>query len=374
MKIISCNPTNKFYQRQFIQLPFDLYRNDPNWVPPLLMDMRQIFNRQKHSFYEHGKAQFLLAVKDDRVVGRLVMLNNLNMPTTSSGKTGNFYFFETEEDPEIAKRLFDKGIAWARNQELSMLLGPKGMTPLDGLGILVKGFEHQPAFGMPYNPSYYPHFLSQCGFEQVRTIESGYIQPQAFKLPEKVIKAAELVKKKKGFHVLKIHTRSQLKKAVLMLGEMYNHALVGTEGNAPLSKNDLETITQGLLWIAKPNLIKLIMKNDDPVGFVLAYPDISDALKAAHGRLFPFGWIRVLYEKHHTSCVDINGIGITEKYRGLAATALLFAELYKSIGTTKQFKHAEIIQIGVENERMHRELRDMGIHFYKAHALFKRDI
>lgn len=372
MKIISFDPENKYYQRQFIRFPFDLYRNDPHWVPPLLMDMRQIFDRKKHGFYEHGMAHFLLAIKDDRVVGRLAVLNNHNMQTNAIDKTGNFYLFETEEDPDIAKRLFEKGITWAKDQGLSELLGPKGMTPLDGLGVLVKGFEHQPAFGMPYNPIYYPQYLSQCGFELVRTIESGYVQPQAFKLPEKVMKAAELIKEKKGFHLLQINSRRELKKAVLMLGEMYNNALVGTEGTAPLSTNDLETITLGLLWIAKPNLIKLIMKNDEPVGFILAYPDISDALKASNGRLFPFGWIRILSEKYHTSWVDINGIGIVEHYRGLAATALMFAELYKSITSVKQFKHAEIIQIGTENERMHRELRGMGISFYKTHALFKK--
>ncbi len=374
MNIISFDPENASYRYNFIQFPFILYQNDPNWVPPLLMDMRQIFNRERHGFYTHGNAYFLLAVKDDRVIGRLVMLNNLNLKSSSSQKTGHFFLFESEKDPEIAKKLFDKGVAWAQKQGLTKLIGPKGMTPLDGLGMLVKGFEYQPAFGMPYNPPYYPQFLLDYGFTKAKTIESGYLDPHSFKLPDKVLKAAEIIKDKKGFHVLEMHTRSDLKKAVMVLGEMYNHALEGTEGNAPLSESDLETIMSGLLLIAKPELIKLIMKEGDPVGFLLAYPDISAALKASRGRVFPFGWMRILYEKRHTSLVNINGMGIVEKYRGLAATALLFSELYKSITTSRQFNHAEIIQIGAENDRMHRELRGMGINFHKAHALFKMEI
>ncbi len=142
----------------------------------------------------------------------------------------------------------------------------------------------------------------------------------------------------------------------------------------PLSDEDIATITRGLLWIAQPELIKLILKGDQPVGFLLAYPDISAGLQATRGRVFPFGWIRLLWEKSHSPWIDINGAGIIAEYRGMAATALLFAELFHSVTASGQFDHAEVIQIGVENERMRRELQGMGIDFYKTHALFELQI
>jgi len=170
---------------------------------------------------------------------------------------------------------------------------------------------------------------------------------------------------------MQLKSRKDLNKAVKVLGESYNAALAGTEGNLPITENDLQTMTRGLLWIAQPELIKIIMKEDTAVGFILAYPDISSALQVTKGQLFPFGWLALLWEKHHTEWMNINGIGIIEDYRGMAGTALLFAELYKSVKRSKQFHHVEVVQIGMDNARMRNELSNMGIDFYKSHGLYE---
>ena len=374
MKILPFDPENKRLRRQFIRMPFRLYQDDGNWVPPLMMDMRLAFNRHRHGFYQHGDVKFLLAVEDNRPIGRLMMLHDHATQSGNPSNTARFYYFESENNPEIAQRLFAAGTDWARTRGLDKIFGPKGMTPLDGLGMLVRGFEYPAAFGMPYNPPYYPAFLKECGFTQVREAESGFLDPEKFVLPEKVHRAAALIQERKGFRVLKLSSRKDLREAVSYLGEMYNAALVGTEGNSPLTEQDLQSMTTGLLWIAQPELIKLIFKDDQPVGFLLAYPDIAKGLKATHGRILPFGWIRLLWEKRNSDWIDINGAGIAAEYRGLAATALLFSEMEKSVTTSGQFKHGEVIQIGTENERMHAELRGMGIDFYKSHALFEMEI
>ena len=374
LKIVPFAPENTHLRSQFMRLPFRLYRDDPNWVPPLMMDLRRVFNRKQNSFYQHGEVQFLLALENGRPVGRLAVLYNKSAQPDFEQDTANFYLYETSSNPQITKRLFDTGIEWARAHGLKHIIGPKGMSPLDGLGMLVRGFEHRPAFGIAYNPEYYPKFLMDYGFRQTGEIGSGYLDSHNINLPDKVFKAAELVQERKGFRVLQLHSRKDLRNAMTLLGEMYNGALQGTEGNVPLSNEDLSTITQGLLWIAQPELIKLILKDDQPVGFLLAYPDISAGLQATGGRVFPFGWVRLLWEKYHTRWVNINGAGIVAEYRGMAATALLFAELYRSVTGSGQFSHAEVVQIGDENERMRRELQGIGIEFYKTHALFELDI
>lgn len=357
-----------------MRLPFQLYQDNPNWTPPLMMDMRLAFNRRRHGFYRHGDVQCFLAVDHQRPIGRLMMLHNRADQPGDSLQTAQFYYFESEDDPEITRQLFSAGADWARTRGLQRIFGPKGMTPLDGLGILVRGFEHRAIFGMPYNPPYYPAFLKEFGFTQVREAESGYLDPAQFILPEKVHRAAQIIQERKGFRVLKLSSRNDLRKALHFLGDMYNAALIGTEGNTPLSDQDLRSMTNGLLWIAQPELIKLIFKDDQPVGFLLAYPDIARGLQATRGRVFPFGWIRLLWEKHHSDWIDINGAGIAAEYRGMAATALLFSEMYQSVTSSGQFKHGEVIQIGMENERMRAELRGMGIDFYKSHAMFEMEI
>jgi len=127
MRIIQFEPENKYYQKLFIKLPFELYRDNPKWVPPLVNDMRSIFNRNEHGFYKHGYVQFLLAMDGDQPVGRLVMLNNFKRLADKPSKTGYFYLFESQNDFSIAVQLFSKGIEWAKEQKIDIsFLGQKG--------------------------------------------------------------------------------------------------------------------------------------------------------------------------------------------------------------------------------------------------------
>ena len=115
------------------------------------------------------------------------------------------------------------------------------------------------------------------------------------------------------------------------------------------------------------------MKDDLAVGFLFAYPDVSDAVKRTNGRLFPFGWIRLLFELRRTKWININGAGMAEGYRGVGGTALLFSEMYKSVAESR-YRYADVVQIGTENENMQREMRKIGIDFYKTHRLYQLDI
>jgi len=370
MEILSFQPENRNYRKKFIRLPFEIYRNDPNWVPPLANDVRSIFNKKQHGFYQHGDVNFLIAMDGPHAIGRLVMLQNFN----DSSRTAHFFLFEAQNNFSIAQKLFEKGVAWARERNLKKIYGPKGMTPMSGLGLLVRGFNLLPAFGMPYNPGYYPEFFRTFGFTQVDESESGIFRTDAINLPIKIRKAAELVRQRKGFYTLRISNKKELRKAISKFGVMYNATLAGDETGIPLTEADLDTIASGLLWIAQPELVKIIMKGDQAIGFLLTYPDVSKALQQTQGRIFPFGWIRILWEKSHSKRVNINGIGVIEKYRGMAGTAVLFSELYDSVTSSDQFTHAEVIQIGLENERMRHELREIGIDFNKTHAMFELDI
>jgi hypothetical protein len=128
-----------------------------------------------------------------------------------------------------------------------------------------------------------------------------------------------------------------------------------------------------MLWFADPRLIKIIFKDDQPVGFLFAYPDISAALQRCQGKLWPVGWLDCLLEMRRTKWVNINGAGIIEKYRGLGGTALLFSEMRQSIAEGR-FEHADLVQIGADNDKMQRELRDLGIDFYKTHRMYQRTL
>lgn len=359
--------------RRFTRFPFELYRGTPQWVPPIGADERDKLS-PRHPFYRHSQAAFFLAQDEGGAVrGRLAVLDHRLHNQYAQARTAFFCLFECVDDLPTARALFDAGAAWAAARGLDCLFGPKSFTALDGLGLLVRGYEHRPALGQPYNPPYYADLLAGCGFEPAGSeILSGYL-PGSVTLPEKVELVAARVQERGWLRVRSFRSRGELRALVRELPGLYNGAMAGTEGGTPLTAEEAQAMAAQVLLFADPRLIKLIYKEDTPVGFLLAYPDVSAAVQRCRGRLFPLGWLYLLLELRRTQWININGAGIVERYRGLGGTALLFSEMAKSV-RLRGTPHAEVVQIGAENERMLNELRGLGVDFYKAHQMFRRAI
>ncbi len=373
MKIVRVDQEDKRQVGEFLDLPFTIYRGCPQWVPPLASDAKAMLDRTRHPFYRHSDAAFILVYGDTRhAVGRLAVLDNRHYNEYNREATAFFYLFECDDNSTAAKMLFDTATEWARSRGLNRLWGPKGFTALDGMGMLVRGFEHRPALGIPYNHAYYQRLVEENGFRGTTDVVSGYFGWKA-RLPEHIHRVAEMVRRRRGLRILTFRSRRDLAKVVPRLQKLYNDSLAGTTGNTPLTDDEARAMADQILWFADPRLIKLIAKGDELVGFVFAYPDISAALQRTRGRLFPFGWIDLLLELRRTRWVNLNGAGIVEKYRGLGGTAILFDEMAKSLRAGK-FEHADIVQVGVENDKMQRELRDLGIDFYKMHRMYEKEI
>ncbi len=358
--------------RQFLDLPARIYRSVPQWVPPLASDARRMLDRRRHPFYRHSEAAFFLAQQGGQTVGRIAVLENRNYNAYNKERTAFFYLFECEDNSEASQALFGATLEWARRRHLDRLLGPKGLTPLDAMGLLVRGFEHRPALGIPYNPPYYASLVEAAGLRKSGEQVSGYLD-RSVEFPERIHRLAELVQKRRGLRVARYRSRRDLRSLVPRLGKLYNDAMGATTGNVPLTPDEIQTIANQMMLFADPSLVKIVFKDDEPVGFLFAYPDVSAALQRTGGRLLPLGWIDILLEFRRTRWININGAGIIEKYRGLGGTALLFSEMCKSVMESR-FEFADIVQIGVENDPMQREMRDLGINFYKMHRTYERAI
>jgi hypothetical protein len=370
MMIQEISTTHPHHIRLFLNLPFLLYRDVPQWVPPLADDARRMLDRRRHPFYRHSDAAFFLAWEGERVIGRLAVLDNAHYNQHNCERTAFFYLFECADDPAAAQGLFDAAFAWACGRGLNRIIGPKGFTALDGMGLLVKGFEYRPALGIPYNLAYYPALVEAAGFDSLEDVVSGYLGA-ATTFPPRIHEVAERVMARRGLRVARFRRRSDLRALVPHLQGLYNAAIEGTSGNAPLTAEEARTMAQQILWFADPRLIKVVYKGGEAIGFLFAYPDISAALQRTRGRLFPWGWIAVLREFRRTEWININGAGLLPQHRGLGGTALLFSEIHKSI-VASGCRHVEIVQVGVGNERMQRELSDLGVDFYKTHRLYQR--
>jgi len=369
MNIIKIKSGDRKNIKKFIDFPFRLYENIPQWVPPVRSDIRKIF-KSKHAFYNYGEAALFIACDEDKVVGRIGVANNHRYNDFHKSKTAFFYYFETIEDPIVVKSLFSKGFDWARNQGLDHILGPKGLMVLDGFGMLVDGFEHQGVFGQPYNLPYYPKLIEELGFKKVKDVYTGYIDKNS-QFPEKVLKAAELVKERFGFWSPTLKSKADLKDVIDEFMKLYNESLAGPAGNPPITDRDLGQMATQLLRIADPKLVKLIYKDNQPVGWILGYPDISDALQKAKGYLFPFGWLRILLESKRTNRIVLNGIGIVDDYQRLGGTAILYTEIYNSV-KDKHYDYAELLQLREENINILMETSNFDIHFHKTHRLYEK--
>ncbi|HOG48672.1 MAG TPA: hypothetical protein PLJ35_07095 [Anaerolineae bacterium] len=370
MDIIQIDTDDRRRVRQFIELPFRIYHNTPQWVPPLASDMQLILDRRRYPFYRHSEADFFLAVDGGRAVGRIVAIDNRNFNAFHHENTGFFYLFECEDSLEASGALFEAACAWARARGLTRIVGPKGFTALDGMGLLVKGFDLRPAIGIPYNPPYYQALIEAAGFERLDDDVSGQLDVSA-PFPEHIHRLSEIVQRRRGLRILRLKNKRELRAIIPQVGEMYNRSVGANFDQVPLTADEIKAMADQLLPIADPSLIMVVMKGDDPVGFLLAYPDISAALQRCKGRLFPFGWLDILIESKRTKWINVNGGGVVERYRGLGGTAVLFSELQKA-AVAGGYKHAEGVQISVSNDKMQREMRDLGIDFNKMHRMYQR--
>ena len=380
MNIIQLDLHNKKQVDDFLRLPFSVYRDTPPWVPPLQMDERLRLSPKRFPFYKHSQAAFFLGYKrsspvDDGThpIGRLAVLDNRRYNEFNKTRTAFFYLFECENNLEAATALFNCAFDWARSRGLDRIIGPKGFTPLDGFGLLVKGFEHRPAFGLPYNPAYYVDLIEAQGFIKDGESVSGYLGT-SIQFPPRIHQLAERLAQRRGLRIARCNTRADLRALVPYLKELYNNSLEGTTGNTPLTDEEVNSMANQLIWLADPKLIKMIMKDEKIVGFLFAYPDISAALQKTRGRLFPFGWQTCLRELRRTDWININGAGLLPEYRGSGGTAILYSEMFKSVSENPRYKHADVVQIGVENENMQREMENFGINFYKMHRMYCKEL
>jgi GNAT superfamily N-acetyltransferase len=373
MNIIQLDLANKQQIQDFLSLPSRIYRDIPQWVPPLEGEERARLDLRRYPFYRHSEAAFFLKYRDGIPVGRLAVLDNRPYNDHNHEETAFFYLFECEPEPVSAGGLFESAFDWARRRGLKRVLGPRGFTALDGLGLLERGFERRPALGMPYNPPYYSELIKAQGFEKEAEIVSGYLGPD-IQFPERIHELAARIRERRGLNIARFRTRRELRSALRYLKILYNSTLEGTSGGTPITDKEIKTLASQMLWFADPNLIKIVMKDDRPVGFLLAYPDISAALQKTKGRLFPFGWITILREIHTTDWININGAGMIEEYRGLGGTAILYSEMFKSVIENPRYRNAEVVQIGRENEKMQREMENFGVDFYKIHRMYLKNL
>jgi hypothetical protein len=360
--------------RAFLEFPYGLYRDCPQWVPPLRGEVRALLER-RHPFFGHSPGEFFLARRGGATVGRVLALENTRFNSRHDRRFAWFYLFECLEDPEAAAALLAAVERWARARGLTAVAGPGGMGAGSGAGVLVDGFEHRAAMTMMgWNHPYYPALLEGAGYASYKNYYSARLEAATFRMPERVRRLAEKTLERGRFRLQEFKSKRELLALAPRLGQIYNTAIAASHPDAyPYTEAELGQVIRQFAQVAEPGLIKVIAYDSRPAGFVFGFPDLSAALQRARGRLAPWNLLDLAAEYRRTDSLIINGAGILPEYQRLGGNALLYHTL-ELTANTGRFRYGEMTQIADTTALMLSDMQTLGGRIYKTHRVYKRDL
>ena len=359
-------------RRRFLDLPHAVHADHPLWVPELRRDISFAMNRRRHPFYRHSDAAFLLAVDRGRAVGRLSVLDHRPYNEFRGRREAFFHHFEGIDDETVSQVLFEAAGEWARERGLDALVGPRGMLPTDGHGILVEGFERPPVVGVPWHPPYYDRLVKAAGLEKVTDYLSG-VAEMDHEVPAQVFEAADQVAEAGGYEFKQFESRREVRRWTERLGGLYNATFEENFEYTPINSAEMKVVADQFLPIVDPRLIVLLMQGDDIAGYLFMLPDVADALREIRGRLFPFGWWRLLREVKRTDKVAMLAFGLMPAHRGVGANLLMYATIARH-ASDHRYRRAEVVQVEEGNVPMMKNMAAMDVPWTKRHRMYRVEL
>lgn len=317
--------------RKFVAFPETLYADERNWTPSFLFDDMNTLNPKKNPAFEFCEAQCWTAWKEGRMAGRIAGIINHRFVEKWGKKFARFGWIDFIDDFEVASVLVKTVEDWARAKGMEGLHGPWGFTDLDREGMLVEGFGEQATFATIYNYPYYPSFMERLGYaKEVDWVEFRVTTPES--IPEKVLRVNELLSKRAGVRIYEWKTRKELKtKFGAQVFELIDEAYAGLYGTTPLSPRQVQAYIDQYLNFVDPRFTKIMVDSQERLaGFAITIPSLSDALYKSRGRLFPFGWARLLAALRTPKSLDMMLVAVRKEYLARGTVALLMTALNKS--------------------------------------------
>jgi GNAT superfamily N-acetyltransferase len=354
--------------KQFIDLPYTLYRDDPYWVPPLRIAVKELLDRKKHPFYLNADAAFFLARQNGRVVGRIAGILDKAHNRVHEENAGFFGFFESVNDPAVASALLARAREWTGARGAQFLRGPVSPSTNYECGMLVDGFDSSPMVMMTYNPRYYPELMEQAGLRKAKDLLAYLSHAQKVEL-KKIGRVADRVLATSGVRVRPINMKD-FQGDVERVWEVYCKAWSKNWGFIPMSRDEFFAMGKEMKQILKPELVLLGEVDGHVVGFALALPDVNYALKPAGGSLLPTGLLKILYYQRLIKSVRVLALGVIEEYRTSGVAAAFYATLVRN-ARQLGYGDCEMSWILEDNTMMNRSIEVMGAKRYKTYRIYE---
>jgi GNAT superfamily N-acetyltransferase len=360
--------------RDFIMLPFRLYRDAEMWVPPLISERRKHLDRKRNPFFEHAEAEYFLARRGDRVVGRVSAQVDHRFNEFQDNDWGQFGFFECEDDPEAAAALLAAAEGWLRERKRDHVIGPLDFSTNHECGLLVEGFDRRPQILENWHHPYYGPLIEASGFEKAMDLYkwSLHVQGRSEVMPV-LFELADKLEPEHGITIRGMRKRD-LQGEIARFMEIYNAAWERNWGFVPLTEAEIQAYAKDLKPVLDPNWAMVAETRDgETVGVALTLPDYNQVLKKLHGRLLPFGWLTALRERKKIDAVRVFALGVKPEYQHTGVAAGLYKRHYDMAEATPQ-KGGETGWILEINKPMNRGMEAMGGEIVKRYRIYGKDL
>jgi GNAT superfamily N-acetyltransferase len=360
-----------------VKLPWRLYRNEPNWVPPLISERKKFLDRDENPFFEHAEAEYFLAWRDGEPVGRISAHVDRNFNEFQQNDWGLFGFFEAEDDPAIAQALLEAAEAWLRERGRDRMVGPMDFTTNDECGLLVAGYERKPLILQGWHHPYYLPLLEGYGLQKEMDLymwelrldkveEQGGFHPM-------IQAAAKKVTDEHGVTVRHMRKRDFEAELGRFL-EVYNAAWERNWGFVPLNENEVRHYAKDLKPILDEQWTWIAERDGEILGAALTLPDINVALAHMNGRLLPLGWAKFLWWKRKIDGCRVFALGVKPEYQHLGIAAAFYIEHVENARQPGAIWWGEMGWILETNEPMNRAMEGMGGEIVKRYRIFEKDL
>jgi len=352
----------------FITLPWKIYKDDPNWVPPLISDFRTTINKYKNPFWCHAERELFIAYQNSEAVGRIVAIIDYNYCKYHNNNIGFFGFFESINNQLVADGLFKEANNFLKSKTMTDMYGPANPSMNDECGLLIDGFDSPPMVKMTFNPKYYSDLIERSGMKKVKDLYAYIIKVQR-EPPPKLVRVVQSLKARPEIKVRLANVKN-LKSELNIIKEIYNNAWSSNWDFAPMTEVEIDAYAKQLKPLIVPEIVPIVEVNGEPAGMSIGLPDYNQVLKRLNGKLFPFGFIKFLKYKNKITNLRLWALGVKDKFRHMGIDALLYYETF--VGAKKKgYEWGEVSWILEDNVHIIRPILLWDAKLYKTYRVYQ---
>jgi len=352
----------------FIRYPWELYRGNPCWVPPLMKDLRQRLS-PSHPFRSHAEMALFLAYREGRIVGRIAGIIDHHYVEFHQDKVGFFGFFESVDEREVAGALFARVRRWLKDRGMEKMAGPMNPSTNDECGLLIDAFDSPPCLMMPYNPPYYVDLVEKEGLTKAMDLYAYLLEQETFHL-DRLSRITDRLGKREPQLRLRCINLKDFDNELKIVKELYNQIWSKNWGFVPLTEAEIDDLAKNLKPLVVPDLVLFAYWGEEPVGFSVALPDFNVVLKHLDGKIGILGGLKFLYYSRKIHRIRVMLLGVKHAFQKKGIEGFLYIETFKR-GIRKGYYSAECSWVLESNPLMQHGLEAMGGKRYKTYRIYE---